>query len=750
MAPRGQYGAIGLEMPDNGSIVATQEETTPLKEGDDGDEEPFYMHRGPRHAHRWFWVVGSLVMVAMVGILAMALTPSDPHDDHDHEDYSSLASWNLSPPNDLGYLAVEERAPDALPSTIWGNKFGAMPLPTNSWYLNLISKKAASSQQGPDDSTRVYTYPYILDTAPAAPMTGGIRIHWPVLQASDRNMQMVYNANNGLSLGTLDTSLRNTRYLVDEDEELSLLGVSIQWQGDDSNKSNSSSGNGNGGSMKSHIVRGMPYATMRYSGGMLPTLFSALRPMETPIVDGSKEVQCTELFLNGTFAKHATTTDSKTSTAMTVEKEILMHFKGSDFTWVVFFSRPVQIECAVTKLQEFSTPGPLASVNWQLNVIDIMDNPAKNEDDDDDVNDDELVVRVALVNQCTSGKSDMVAHCSNSSQFQDIDAYLELLRSHAHLYPKTPKVALNYNYTYTRDHNNNNNNERVDAALVEFDWDVQSSKRSVTATTKSQGPSDSQKGRRLAEPEPITTTTEPPPKDQVLMYALPHHQTSLQSTESAPVTITKHCISTFHGSTCLVEGNTWNKVEDLSISQSFLANRPPQAVSIPALASAIATDLQYSLSSDLLRGAADTYFSGKILARLGRVLVITSELKDLAASAAGGGKQAKKRVGGIVPSIYPNVEWNEYSLAVQAAAKESLPSDEEIADAVAVLKQGVQIWLQPEATEAPFVYDKSWGGLVNCGCIYVKNKGSEGGVCNNTFPNCPALKDVNMDFGNGK
>jgi len=83
------------------------------------------------------------------------------------------------------------------------------------------------------------------------------------------------------------------------------------------------------------------------------------------------------------------------------------------------------------------------------------------------------------------------------------------------------------------------------------------------------------------------------------MYALAHHQSTLQSTESAPVTITKHCITTFHGPTCLVEGDKWNKMEDLSTLQFFLANCPPQAASIPALASTVSADLHLHLHYQL-------------------------------------------------------------------------------------------------------------------------------------------------------
>ena len=40
-------------------------------------------------------------------------------------------------------------------------------------------------------------------------------------------------------------------------------------------------------------------------------------------------------------------------------------------------------------------------------------------------------------------------------------------------------------------------------------------------------------------------------------------------------------------------------------------------------------------------------------------------------------------------------------------------------------------------------------GFVNCGCKYTFKKGHEAeGSCNNTFPECPAIEDVNEDFGN--
>ena len=634
--------------PQYGSISSDHDETTPLEVGDGSAGSSSSNKADKEKSRRAF----ALCAAASLVVLSALFVSGQHYWYYSRPDPPTTKLSFLSPEDDMGYLAID-RVHDAGPSSIWGNKLGKQPLPTNSWYLNLLSHRAAYQ---PDESTRVYTYPYIIDTAPS--MTAGIRIHWPVMQASDRNMQMVYDASNGLTLGTLDEMTQG--YTVDDDQDLSLLGVSLQWK------------NNKNGTMKSNIVRGMPYATMRYSGGILPTLTSANQPAADPIVDGSQSIACGLLKEDGTVSG---------ATLYSVQREILLQFKDSDFTWVVFFSRPVKIQCAATPKVDVSVPGSIASVALQLNVLETT---SENE---------ELVVRVALVNQCTTGKSDLQGHCSNTTKFEDPKGYLESLRSHAHLFPQSPKVDFEY------DSNDCN---------VEFDWDAQSTNQQSSR-------------RRLA-------ANKEDDKTELLMFALPHHQSMLDDSSAV---VSKHCISTFHGPTCLVEGNKWLLKEDLGSPQSFLANRPPQASAIPALATAVSTDLKYQLSSNLLRGAADTYFSGKILAKMGRVIVLASELKDLASGS----------------TVYSDVDPQEFTLAVKAAAKETLPTDEDIESAVDMLKRGVQIWLNGNG-EAPFVYDRSWGGLVNCGCTY-HGEGDKG-VCNNTFPHCPALADVNIDFGNGK
>lgn len=632
MGPRPQesYGSI------------SGEETVPLelRRGDTFPEK-----RGECGAHGLFsWCKKPTVFGGVLGALIVILSIS-----HSRQgDYALRTRTRptslpmLSPESDMKLMGID-RQEDASPSQIWGKRLG--PLPTNSWYLNLVSHRAST----PDESTRAYTTPYIIDTNAAINMPG-MRVHWPVMSISDKNIQMVNDFKNGISLGTLDEDVKRG-YIVDDDEDLSLLGVTLKW--------------GQGiKSMVTHIVRGMPYGTMRYSGGVLPSLYSYNAPANPPLIDGEKELECGEM--NGLAGANAV-----------VNKEVQLHFRNSDFTWVVFFSRPVQIRCSVSE-------GDLDIAEFQLNVTSYEDGE-----------EEPLTVRLALLDQCTTGKSNIIQHCMEKADWKDQKGYLELLRSSARVFPSSPKIDFQYPDSDSDDQE----------ALMTIDWGARSTEGTENAS--------------------ITT-------DELIMFALPHHQETLKSDSDA---ITDFCIPTFHGSTCLVKGEKWVLAEDVSRRQSFTARRPPEPEAIPALADAISQDIHYSLSNNMLRGAADTYFSGKILSRVARVILIASELKKLSA----GTKE--------VQTLYDDIDEESLSLSIEAAKLVDLPSDEDITTAVEQLKKGVQIWLNGEA-EALYVYDRSWGGIVNCGCDYVGK--DDKGWCNNTFPDCPALVDVNKDFGNGK
>jgi endo-1,3(4)-beta-glucanase len=267
--------------------------------------------------------------------------------------------------------------------------------------------------------------------------------------------------------------------------------------------------------------------------------------------------------------------------------------------------------------------------------------------------------------------------------------YEELLRERAHLYPgENADVRYGVNTTSGK-------------AVVRLDWDVQD----MTKQT--------QKQNRNTE-------------EELIMYALPHHLSRMKGDKWMPWT-ESFCVSSLVGSTCAVTGSTWDLVEDLPIS-SFRAPRPPRVEALPEIASALQDDISYEIPANFQRGAGDTYFSGKILARVGRVLLINEELEDLCEG---------KAIGYDLT--------NEEKLAYMNTCRDlTLPTDEEITASLDMLRGAVEIWINGTG-EARFAYDSGWGGVINCGCLW--DDGTQG--CSNSLPDCPATTDQGLNFGNG-
>ena len=95
-----------------------------------------------------------------------------------------------------------------------------------------------------------------------------------------------------------------------------------------------------------------------------------------------------------------------------------------------------------------------------------------------------------------------------------------------------------------------------------------------------------------------------------------------------------------------------------------------------------------------------------MLAKLGRIILVASELKGLAATPT------------TDTFDLNDPSQRELKKIVDACRKVELPSDEVMGDAVDRLRRGVEVWLNGTA-EAPFLYDAKWGGLVSCGCAYM-------------------------------
>lgn len=85
-------------------------------------------------------------------------------------------------------------------------------------------------------------------------------------------------------------------------------------------------------------------------------------------------------------------------------------------------------------------------------------------------------------------------------------------------------------------------------------------------------------------------------------------------------------------------------------------------------------------------------------------------------------------------------------VAQEVAAVDDLPSNLPFQAALSRLRSGVEVWLNGSA-QSPFLYDRSWGGIIMCGCNYMYENGV--GFCANKLPDCPALTNQGQNFGAG-
>jgi endoglucanase Acf2 len=207
------------------------------------------------------------------------------------------------------------------------------------------------------------------------------------------------------------------------------------------------------------------------------------------------------------------------------------------------------------------------------------------------------------------------------------------------------------------------------------------------------------------------------PEVELLMFALPHHQERMKATlySSNLVFHEIGCTPTIHGMACPAMGGSWSLVEHLHRT-NFSASKPIRSEMKDVLVEAVKKDLKFVLPRNYMHGAGDTYFSGKMLARLARVVLIADELGF---SSPGN------------PSQYFHFE-----------------------QALDNLQQAVEVWFNGSA-ESPFLFDQTWRGIVMCGCDYTWNQVAKEGHCANQFNAedpyhaCPALVDMGHNFGAG-
>jgi len=559
----------------------------------------------------------------------------------------------LDPVRDLK-LAEQGRSKDdsSYPLYYYGSDSGDgedrpfKALPTNAWYANLLQAPAHGE---PSNLQRAFPSPYLVDVAGIVP---GLQIHPTDVYASDMEMHISYNERFSLVLGATESipstegdggNEESNRYKVLKTTE---LGITLQWEAMN---------------MTSNIVKGMSYVTMEYekendgsNNILLPTIASQLELQNPILVDGRKStLDCSQKFR--------------------VENDIELYFRESDFSWMLFFSEPVFIRC---------------SINNGKTLLQVVEYDEETPNDRCSSPSETLMVRAALVDQCTKGTNPTSCIKSMGRRLDDEPRrkeYIALLRAHVDSYPGSDT---SFSYLIPEEEEDNK------AELI-FDWDVKRMSE-LCFTNISDSTSQSRKD------------------DELLTFGMPHHMDRLPS--GALPNKRRYCKSSITGPACLVRGAKWVIPQELP-QIDFRAKRPIKPEYIPSIGEALSRDIEFQIPDYFKRGAGDTYFSGKILAKLARILLVADEVESLCNGKAG----------------------RDY---VEICQHSDLPKKKQMKKAIKQLRKGVEVWINGKA-ETPMVYDTSWGGVVSCGCIM------EGTRCKNRYPNCPAFSDPGLNFGNG-
>jgi hypothetical protein len=325
---------------------------------------------------------------------------------------------------------------------------------------------------------------------------------------------------------------------------------------------------------------------------MLPTVASEIPIGAPPRIDGKHTLDC----------------DSKAvGEPMLVKDEIELVYTQSDYTWLIFVSRPVHVQCIMPSKRKTPAfvPGQPVPSSGAVFALQFLDDEKTEEQSD-------LVIRMALMNDCTYGANPMT--CGRGTSSRNQTELGEVLRQHKDLYPG-PDSDLEFEFL------TNTTTTETSAARMKFNWNVQSMTKgeifddtidnSVEVLGRSQN-SDAVGSEDGDDDDDDVNTN-------LLMYALPHHQDMIEMAtaskkenheSSFPTNAhnERFCRSSLIGPACLVKGSTWNLREEFAGRQltSFRAPRPPQNNTIPALAKALKKDLKFELPSYFQRGAGDT------------------------------------------------------------------------------------------------------------------------------------------------
>ncbi|CAN0000956.1 unnamed protein product [Ectocarpus sp. 4 AP-2014] len=598
-----------------------------------------------------------------------------------------------------------DRPEDTWPTSAWGALANASvglhtSLPTNAWWENIVLGFPSQETR----SNNIVVIPYTFDVAGD---TAGLRVHFPQVVASDLIVQTTFDWRHALQLGCVE---KVTDHYITQPGPLS---VTLNWD--------VAAGVTNTGApaMSVPAVRGSPYATMEYRG-------------VRPVISARQEV--TQLVVDG--ERISLSSGCENGTSVHVEREVEIIFSGgavsSDDTWLVFVSHPVEFLCSswfAMERGEPPTPGAVGA--WQSMPrfrLEAVRAVSKEEGG---------VVRAAMVNTCTSGTSN---RCTKPGEPDDREDYAMLLRAHAEVYP-TGQARVSYSSSgldWIEDALQGDVAQTADTARMAEDTQKPAATAPALAGAspklhaESEGDGAEEEGNlrflwapKRMDGKPVVavdpaaaaaagggddggsdsgerdssggdsdSADEGADSPPLIMFALLHHRQAFTAADG----LTDIGTPSLHGQAELAIGDEWSMKVALP-PVSFGVGRPVREEMVADVNEALDEDVKYEMPKNYLRGEGDTYFSGKMLAKMGRIALIAEEM----------GRPEDARM---------------------VAAR---------------LAEASQVWLNGTAG-SPLLYDFRWGGVVTCGCAYKKEHGCMNGI----GPyQCPGLSDPGMNFGLG-
>lgn len=566
--------------------------------------------------------------------------------------WSSIAApFSIVDPRDLGFL-LANRPESSKPGPIFENFRKSdtkefVPLPTNSWCENFFLGLDNVQSQN-----KVFQLPYIIDTAGIIP---GVRTHGVHLQANDMSVEMVFDPEDGFIMGGVESFDPQHKISYDEkfNAAIARLAIVLEWE----TKERFNSKSNTGSAMRSPIVRGSAYTTMEYIS-TTPRLYIQRHLASPPVIDNNENniIECG----NG---------KDNWSKPFTINKELKVHFVSGDATWLIFVSSPTEFICSnIISEHSGSLPGviPPPSLDaFELRATKPIDKG---------------VFRIALGNNCTTGTNPKDCRLGQPT---DNNKYMDLLRNYSEFYP-TGYAEIGFTFP---------SESRIEEELgLNFNW----AQVSMTSFSNSLPKNKFHYNDKFGVAK--QNFNEMIPEGEILMFGIPHHQERLRKTSESNIVIYREgCTPTLHGQACPISGKSWSQLEHLH-EIGFSSNTPIRKEMLDDLHKAIKEDIHFKIPDNYMHGAGDTYFSGKMLAKLARIILIADETKAV--------------------------------------------SNNDFKNALNQLQSGVEIWLNGSAT-SPLLFDESWGGVVMCGCTYLH------GTCANSYPDCPALTDFGVNFGAG-